>query len=156
MPKGIYGRTKTHNHNMSKAKTGTVFSKKHLKNLSLAHKGGKNCRGGNSPKNRSKRLRGKHCGSKNANWKGGISFKAYAVDWTKTLKRSIRERDHYICQFCGMPQLDEAFCVHHIDYDKKNCSPANLISLCRKCHSRTFGNRKYWINYFSGKVKYRE
>jgi len=52
----------------------------------------------------------------------------YSVDWTKTLRRSIRERDHYICQLCGEQQGDYAFDIHHIDYNKKNCNPNNLIT----------------------------
>lgn len=89
-----------------------------------------------------------HSGKTSHLWKGGISFESYSVDWTRTLKRSIRERDRYTCQLCGALQADEAFCVHHIDYEKKNCDPKNLITLCRKCHTKTNHNRKYWINYF--------
>jgi hypothetical protein len=37
---------------------------------------------------------------------------------------------------------------NHIDYNKKNCNPNNLISLCNSCHSKTNFDRKYWINYF--------
>ena len=71
-------------------------------------------------------------GSKNPAWKGGISFEPYSTDWTETLRRSIRERDHYICQLCnGYGNI-----VHHIDEDKKNCNHDNLITLCRKCHTK--------------------
>lgn len=77
-------------------------------------------------------------------WKGGISFEPYSVDWTKTLRRAIRERDNYICQICSL----YGFYVHHIDYDKKNCDPENLITLCKKCHGKTNINRGYWIQYF--------
>ena len=42
--------------------------------------------------------------------------------------------------------------VHHIDYDKKNNDPKNLISLCRKCHMKTNKNRKYWTKYFQNKL----
>lgn len=85
-------------------------------------------------------------GERNHNWLGGISFEPYSVDWTKTLKKSIRERDRYICQICG---IEPAVHIHHIDYDKKNCDPNNLITLCRRCHAKTNSNRKYWINYFN-------
>ena len=67
-------------------------------------------------------------------WRGGKSFEEYTVDWKSTLKISIRERDHYTCGICGLPQGDEALCVHHIDYNKQNCNPDNLISLHRECH----------------------
>jgi len=60
----------------------------------------------------------------------------YPVDWTQTLKRSIRERDHYTCQYCGELQGDRAFDVHHIDFDKENCDPNNLVTLCQSCHMK--------------------
>lgn len=83
-------------------------------------------------------------GDKNPCWKGGISFEPYSVDWTKTLKQSIRERDKYRCVLCGKPQDDISHCVHHIDYDKKNCNIDNLITLCSVCHGKTNKNRDYW------------
>jgi len=86
-----------------------------------------------------------HLGSGNPNWKGGKSFEPYSVDWTKTLKKSIKERDHYTCQICHK----EGVAVHHIDYDKLNCNPNNLVTLCRKCHTKTNFNRDYWIKYFN-------
>jgi hypothetical protein len=77
-------------------------------------------------------------------WQGGKSFEPYSVDWTDTLKKSIRERDHYICQLC----FGAGYPVHHIDYNKKNCSPENLITLCNKCNPRVNFNRKKWTKYF--------
>jgi hypothetical protein len=41
--------------------------------------------------------------------------------------------------------------VHHIDYDKKNNVPLNLISLCKSCHSKTGYNRDNWIVYYQQK-----
>jgi len=90
-------------------------------------------------------------GEKAYQWLGGISFAPYSVDWTKTLKRSIRERDKYICQICGCPQNDITHSVHHVDYDKKNCDPNNLITLCNSCHGKTNHDREYWTNYFNNK-----
>jgi 5-methylcytosine-specific restriction endonuclease McrA len=96
--------------------------------------------------------KGKECpqfrGVNHPNWKGGTSFEPYSVDWTKTLKVSIRERDKYICQLCFEQQGDIAHDVHHIDYNKENCNPSNLITLCHKCHMKTNFNRDYWINFF--------
>lgn len=87
----------------------------------------------------------RHRGEGHPSWKGGCSFKPYSTDWTETLKRSIRERDRYTCQVCGK---EPSIQVHHVDYDKKNCNPINLITLCKKCHSKTNWNRDKWINYF--------
>ena len=44
----------------------------------------------------------------------------------------------------------EKLCIHHIDYDKKNNNPENLITLCNSCHTKTnIKNRDYWKNYYS-------
>jgi len=82
---------------------------------------------------------------KHWNWQGGKSFEPYSVDWTITLKRSIRERDKYICRLCGE---EPAIICHHIDYNKKNCNSDNLITLCETCHGKTQFNRNYWIDFF--------
>ncbi len=86
----------------------------------------------------------------NPNWQGGISFEPYGRDWTEDLKGSIRKRDNYICQMCGIHQekLKRKLDVHHIDYIKDNLDPKNLISLCRVCHVQTNYARERWIDYF--------
>lgn len=83
-------------------------------------------------------------------WKGGVSFELYTLDWTETLRESIRERDGFMCQECGVHQdeLNRRLHIHHIDYDKKNCNPNNLISLCINCHMKTNVDRERWVNYF--------
>lgn len=81
-------------------------------------------------------------------WRGGISKEPYSQKWTRMLKASIRERDNYTCRMCSRKQKKRAFDVHHIDYDKKNCNPENLITLCNICHIKTYTNRKYWIREF--------
>ena len=98
---------------------------------------------GSTPWN--KGISGFQVGEKHYNWKGGVSREPYSVDWTNTLKRSIRERDCYTCQICSQYGID----VHHIDYDKKNCNPDNLVTLCRKCHTKTNHNREDWTKFFS-------
>jgi hypothetical protein len=62
----------------------------------------------------------------------------YSIQWTNTLKKAIRERDNYKCQICGIPQEEymRNLDVHHIDGNKYNCNPNNLISLCAICHTR--------------------
>lgn len=82
------------------------------------------------------------------NFQNYKSREPYSVDWSKTLRRGIRERDKYTCQLCGDKQEDHSFDVHHIDYNKENCNPENLITLCRKCHGKTSHNREYWLRYF--------
>ena len=96
------------------------------------------------------RISKKLIGDQSYLWRGGISYAPYTVDWTSTLRRSVRERDRYTCQMCKDPQGDRALCIHHIDYNKANSNPANLIALCRSCHGKTnHGDRNAWIKYFT-------
>jgi 5-methylcytosine-specific restriction endonuclease McrA len=88
------------------------------------------------------------------NWQGGKSFEPYGVEFSEELKNEIRKRDGYKCQECGCSQvkLGQRLDVHHIDYNKKNNVPENLISLCRSCHLQTNFERSDWENYFKNKI----
>ena len=90
-------------------------------------------------------------GDKNPAWQGGTSREPYAWSFNEDLKEAIRHRDGYYCQRCGKIQAEckTKLLVHHIDYDKKNSDPMNLITLCRGCNSRVNTNRLYWTEYFS-------
>jgi hypothetical protein len=92
-------------------------------------------------------------GSKNPNWKGGISRYKYPINWNESLRRIIRERDRYTCQLCGKPQGDNSHDVHHIDYNKLNCNPNNLITLCHLCNSKVNANRNYWTKHFQNYIQ---
>ena len=87
-------------------------------------------------------------------WKGGISFEPYGIEFNKQLKEAIRRRDNLTCQECGFTeeQLKYKLRVHHIDYNKKNNNPNNLISLCKSCHTQTNFKRENWTEYFKNKV----
>ena len=37
---------------------------------------------------------------------------------------------------------------HHIDYDKNNLDPKNLISLCKSHHMKSNYNRETYIKFF--------
>ena len=86
-------------------------------------------------------------------WKGGKSFETYPQEWTDDLKESIRKRDGYVCQLCGLHQDEmngfiKKLHVHHIDYNKDNCDPKNLVTLCVSCHVKTNYNREQWLKHF--------
>ena len=93
-----------------------------------------------------------HAMEKNSNWQGGLSFEKYGLDWTKELKAQIRARDNNICQECNSVEEIRCHDVHHIDYDKKNNNPNNLITLCHKCHMATNSNRGKWQNLLTQKM----
>lgn len=103
----------------------------------------------------SKAMIGKYIGENNPAWKGGISFKPYSSEFNKQLKITVRHRDGYKCQKCGCPEIENTrrLDIHHIDYDKRNCKPFNLISLCKRCNGKVNFNRAYWIRYFTKKIK---
>ncbi len=92
-------------------------------------------------------------GDKHWNWQGGKSFEPYGLEFNEDLKEVIRNRDRRKCFICERTELEnkEKLTIHHIDYDKGNNNPKNLISLCRKCHTKTNFNRKSWIRYFNNK-----
>ena len=95
-------------------------------------------------------------GDKNPNWNGGTSFAPYPVEWTEVLREEIRNRDNRTCQECGTKiakNVKPALCVHHIDYNKNNCSKNNLISLCCSCHSKTSSTNKKQKKLFEKKYK---
>jgi len=90
-------------------------------------------------------------GADNFNWKGGISFEPYCEAWKdREYKQDIRDRDGNRClnPYCDSPNRND-LTIHHIDYDKKNCRPSNLITVCRSCNSKANTDRKwhrYWYN----------
>lgn len=96
-------------------------------------------------------------GARSYLWRGGTSFEPYGLDFTRVLKRAIRERDEFTCQLCGLSEDGRALSCHHIDYDKTNNEPDNLISLCNSggCHTKTNHNRAFYTKLFGGQLAYR-
>lgn len=143
---------------ISKFRKGKKLSEETKRKIGLSHKGKKLFPMSQEQKDKisktlklrkKKRISEARKREKNPNWKGGISFEPYAIDWTETLRRGIRERDRYICRLCGELQSKITFAVHHIDYEKSNCNPKNLITLCYNCHSKTNFHREKWEQYFT-------
>ncbi len=76
-------------------------------------------------------------------WKGGISCEPYCQDWTNDLKNYIKSRDGDTCLNPYCFRDNSTLAVHHINYNKKDCSPDNLITICRSCNSRANKDRKW-------------
>lgn len=83
---------------------------------------------------------------KNPSWKGGITFEEYGIEFNDELRERIRERDGHVCRMpgCGIGENGKKHDVHHIDYDKKNNSENNLLTLCLPHHRKTNFNRAKW------------
>ena len=75
-------------------------------------------------------------GDENPAYRDGNGIKY--INFTSSLKKEIRKRDNYTCQFCGRKwnENEYKFAVHHVDCDKSNFNKKNLITLCKSCHSR--------------------
>jgi hypothetical protein len=101
----------------------------------------------------SKIHKGKQVGKDNPMWLGGKSFEPYGLGFNNKLREQTRARDNYECKECGFNQglLKQKLHIHHIDYDKRNNKPENLISLCRSCHMQTNFKRKDWTDYFNSR-----
>lgn len=78
-------------------------------------------------------------------WNDGSSYEPYSQEFNKYIKKYIKDRDDYTCQICFKELKDDGdISIHHIDYDKKNSKPDNLICLCFSCHGKSNFNRKYY------------
>jgi len=84
----------------------------------------------------------------------GNGYAPYPIEFNCELKESIRQRDNYTCQNCGMTEeehlivIGRVLDIHHIDYDKQNCNENNLITLCQQCNLRANSNRDYWQKFY--------
>lgn len=155
-------KTKEHNAKNSAAQIGKKLSKEHIAAFKEANK---------RPEVKANRTAGQlkryedpkeheissavKMGNKNPNWKDGRSKLSYPPEWTEKLRESIRERDGRVCQMpsCGKTEQEngQKLDVHHMDSDKNNCHPSNLISLCKCCHKIVETNSEYWQPVFEEK-----
>jgi len=88
-------------------------------------------------------------GSGNPSWKGGISIEPYCNVWKdKQFKTDIKKRDNFTCQNSDCRGISERLAVHHIDYNKKNCHPDNLITVCASCNARANFNREQHTEFY--------
>ena len=90
---------------------------------------------------------GKHwaIGNGNPNWRGGIQ-KSIGYTWDfKRIAKLIRKRDDHKCVLCGMPQEEQKkkLTVHHIDENKINNNPSNLMTVCNSCHCKLHKPHRY-------------
>jgi hypothetical protein len=89
-------------------------------------------------------------GPAHPNWQGGKSFEPYPTTWTFKLREAIRNRDGRRCRLCAKTEAANGarLSVHHVDYDKDNLKPDNLVSLCIRCHVKTNFVRPSWTELF--------
>jgi len=91
----------------------------------------------------------KFSGKNHPMWKGGISCEPYCFEWSsKEFKNYIKERDGNRCLNPDCWGTSKRLSIHHIDYNKKNCGPQNLITLCTSCNSRANKDRDWHTSWY--------
>lgn len=99
----------------------------------------------------------RNSGKNHPMWKGGISCEPYCDVWLdKEYKQSIKDRDGNIClnPDCWGNCNHLPLHIHHIDYNKKNCDPSNLITLCASCNVRANKDREWHTSWYNA-IMYR-
>jgi len=71
-------------------------------------------------------------GPLNPRWEDGRAVLPYSPGFAGKVRQLVRERDGNRCRQCGSTKH---LCVHHADFEKTNHDLANLVLLCRKCHT---------------------
>ncbi len=73
-------------------------------------------------------------GENHCNWQGGKGH--YGPGFTRALRKRIRLRDGYRCRRCGITQEERGRTleVHHLDHNRDNHSPDNLVTSCGSCN----------------------
>ena len=138
---------------MSESGKKKVFTDKHRANISKANKGRKQ-----SDEHIRKRMiahlgHTRICDDKNPNWQGGISNDPYCTIWKrKEFKEYFKERDSNKCQnpiCCGNSNHLPLHRIH-IDNDKQNCHPDNIILGCNSCNGRMQKKdyREWWTSWY--------
>lgn len=90
------------------------------------------------------------------NWNGGTSYEPYCSIWAdKEYKRDIKERDGHSCLNPYCSRDCNKLHIHHIDYDKKNCGPKNLITVCNSCNAKANYDRDWHKAWYKAIIKKR-
>lgn len=133
---------------------GKHFSLETCKKIGEASKGNQYCKGRILSEEHKMKIRNALKGKRCYLWLGGKSFEPYGLEFNRILKEHIRKRDNYRCRECNACRNDlkRKLDIHHIDYNKKNNKPKNLISLCISCHTKTNFLRNDWTKHFEERM----
>lgn len=162
----FYGKKHSEESLKKISRKGCTLSEEHKKKISLSLLGSKNHFFNKHHTDNSREklkaswkesiLKGERCGVNHPNWKGGISNNGYCPLFTnKEFRLIILERDSFQCLNPACGTFHKRKVIHHIDYNKKNCSVTNLITLCVSCNSKANFDREWHQEWYSLIVKRR-
>ena len=85
-------------------------------------------------------------------WRDGMKPQPYSQDW-KEIRETIRKRDGHLCQHpdCYIPENGRKHDCHHVDRNRSNNHPANLLLLCKHHHGITKPKHKdveFWQLFY--------
>jgi 5-methylcytosine-specific restriction endonuclease McrA len=63
--------------------------------------------------------------------------------------------DKYKCLNPYCSKKSSKLHIHHIDYNKKNCHPSNLITICNSCNSMANKDRNWHQTWYQAIIKNR-
>jgi len=141
---------------ISNSKIGVKLTKEHINNLRISHLGqkawNKGTRGFTKPNKTSFKKGHQRSPSGESHWNyvDGTGYNGYSKTFVK-IRNSIKKRDGFKCQ-SDCQNCNGKIGVHHIDYNKENNSPMNLITLCSKHNTLANKNRKHWKTHFQMKM----
>ena len=147
---------------------GRIFTKEHIKNLSLSHRGkrkplseetkrkiglahigNKWGLGHKCSEERKRKMSEERKGSKGSNWKGGVTPLNQSLRNSldaKIWRESVFKRDKYVCQMCY--NHSKYLRSHHIKpfafYPELRFEVSNGVTLCQECHRSL--HRRGWLS----------
>lgn len=130
---------------MSESSKGQKHSNVTKTKISRANKGNKHTE--ETKQKMSERRKGKATGAKHPAWMGEDHNRTYPEAFFR-VRKQILKRDGGKCLNPGCWGTSSRISVHHIDYDKNNNNPENLITVCMSCNNRANKGREFWIAYY--------
>ena len=100
--------------------------------------------------------KGKYDGPNHPHWRGGIQYDPYCpIFYDPEFKEMIFKRDGYECQNpdCWENCDHMPLIPHHINYNRMDCNPRNIITVCWSCNSRANHNRGFWQRHYEKIMK---
>lgn len=83
-----------------------------------------------------------------------MDYSKYHPQWKARLRIQVLLDQNFKCRLCGYKDMSRlgrnrkriALQVHHVDFNKSNNEPSNLMALCPACHKAVHNKVKLWTD----------